>query len=259
MQILSHSRALISTLFLVLVSPAYGDGPVGEHVNDLRGHLDEYAGETKWLIAQVRNVVDSYAEFGLKAVEPEEVLEHWETVKLHSAIESNYVPLYASIWQGLFSVKTGIENEKPIEAVRNELVDLEHALWQSLGAVKLAAEYQDQGLLKEVQTRQAITPSAILIEIKQSLDRVLAKYAERLQGEALQVTQKTYQERFEAVEGRLIEQDAELTEELEIYFNVHLPQAIQRAEGTDEVRAIIDAMKGKIDKARELIKDAEKT
>ena len=60
-------------------------------------------------------------------------------------------------------------------------------------------------------------------------------------------------------EGVLIEQDAELVEDLEIDFNVRLPKSIQDGKTVDEVRSVILAMQEKLDTARNLLKEAEKS
>jgi hypothetical protein len=235
----------------------HADGAVGEHVNELKSHLDEYTKEVEWMISQITTMVDTYEKKGMKAAKPEMVVDHWEAVKFHSAIETNYIPLYASIWQGLFAVRRSIEGEESVDVVRGHLADLDRVLYQSLGAVKLAAQFQDQGLLQEVATREATTPAATLVEVKQKLDRVLAKYAEKLSDEAIEIIQDTYLTRFEGVEGVLIEQDADLVEDLEIDFNVRLPKAIQDGKSVDDVRTVILAMQGKLDTARALLKDVE--
>ena len=109
--------------------------------------------------------------------------------------------------------------------IRAELTSLEEVLWQSLGAVKLAAQFQKQGLLEKTQTREGIFPSAILIEIKQRLDRAFAKYAEKLADDALKIVQETYLTRFEQIERTLIEQGAELVEDLQsILMLIYLMQ-----------------------------------
>jgi hypothetical protein len=59
------------------------------------------------------------------------------------------------------------------------------------------------------------------------------------------------------VEGVLIEQDADLVEDLEVDFNVRLPKAIQDGKTIDEVREVILAMQAKLDQARALLKTAE--
>ncbi|MEM0953783.1 MAG: hypothetical protein AAGI24_06555 [Pseudomonadota bacterium] len=248
----------MACICLVLPAQLRADGAVGEHVNDLSGHLEEYAGEVEWLLTNVGAMVTTYAAEGAAAAKPERVVDFWEEVKFHSAIESNYVPLYASIWQGLFAVRGAIEEGQPEADVRSALAQLEQTLWEALGAVKMASQFQDQGLLQAVATREAITPTATLIEIKQRLDRILAKYAEQLSDEAIKLVQEAYLTRFEGVEGALIEQDAELVEVLEIDFNVTLPKAIQDGASIDDVRGIIVDMQAKLDKARVLLKEAER-
>jgi hypothetical protein len=239
---------------------ALANGAIGEHVNNLQGHLGQYTEEVDWLITKVDGIVDTYETSGQEAAKADAVLEHWEAVDLHGAIESNYVPVYAAIWQGLFGVKQAIDNKEPITVVREEQAKLEQALWQALGAVKLAAQYQQKGLLARVKSLDAgsLTPPETLEEIKHQLDRVVAKYAEKLPDAAKNIVYDTYLQRFEGVEGLLIAQDADLVEDLEKDFNVTLPQALDRKASVDEVKQVIQAMQAKLDKAKSLLLAAEK-
>ena len=59
------------------------------------------------------------------------------------------------------------------------------------------------------------------------------------------------------MEGELIEQDADLVEDLEVDFNVTLPKAIQDAKSVDHVREVVAAMQIKLDRAKTLLRDAE--
>ncbi len=251
-------RAAALVVFgLFFSSVAHADGAIGEHVNDLKGHLDEYTEEVTWLLDKVGGIVDTYEKSGAKAAKPEAVVDHWEAVDFHSAIETNYIPLYASIWQGLFGVRLAIEEEKPVAQVRAEYEKLESALWQSLGAVKVAADYQARGLLPAVANTEAASPVETVDIIKRELHRVVAKYAEKLPDEALEVVQQTYLTRFEGIEGDLIAFDADLVEDLEIDFNVRLPKAIEGGKTVDEVRGVVEAMQGKMDRCKALLEAAE--
>jgi len=98
---------------------------------------------------------------------------------------------------------------------------------------------------------------ATLDEVKHRLDRVVAKYAEQLVDEATSIVHETYANRFEGVEGELIEQDADLVADLEKDFNVTLPQALQRGASMDQVREVVNAMHGKLDRAKSLLAKAE--
>jgi DNA anti-recombination protein RmuC len=256
-----RNLALVAGILAALLSgQALANGAIGEHVNNLQGHLEQYTEEVDWLITKVDGIVDTYETSGQKAAKVDAVLEHWEAVDFHAAIETNYVPVYASIWQGLFGVKQAIDNNAPIAVVREEQAKLEQALWQALGAVKLAAQYQQKGLLAQVKPleSESTTPPETLEEIKHQLDRVVAKYAEQLPDAAKNIVHDTYLHRFEGVEGLLIAQDAALVEGLEKDFNVTLPQALDRKVSVDEVQQVVQAMQAKLDKAKSLLLTAEK-
>ena len=212
------------------------------------------------MIGKVDGIVDRYEAKGQKAAKAETVVDIWEEVDFHSAIETNYVPLYASIWQGLFGVKTAVDNKAPVKQVRAEQAKLEQVLWQALGAVKVAAQYQSQGMLPEIQTteKEPSTPQETIVDITHRLDKVVAKYAEQLSDAAKSIVYDTYQHRFEGIEGALIEQDANLVLELEKDFNVVLPNAISGNKTVDDVRSVVEAMKNKLERAGKLLAQAEK-
>ncbi|MCW8876784.1 MAG: hypothetical protein OQJ89_12350 [Kangiellaceae bacterium] len=240
---------------------AFAGGPVGDHVNHLSDNLDKYTEEVNWLIKKVDGIVVRYEKSGAKEAKADAVVDHWEAVKFHAAIESNYVPVYAAIWQGLFGVKESIDNGKPMAAVRVEQHKLEQALWQALGAVKLAAQFQERGLLTKVALREGGPTNSVeaLDQVKMRLDRVVAKFAEKLVKESVDIVHDTYLNLFEGVEGDLIAINADLVEDLEKDFNVTLPKAIQgKKSSVDDVRRVVDLMHGKIDIARALLTEKDK-
>ena len=240
--------------------PVMANGPIGEHVNHLKANIKDYAEEVQWMVGKVDVMVSSFERQGAKDINTDDLIEYWESVKFHSAIETNYVPVYASIWQGLYGIKMAIDNNEPATAVRSHQAVMNQALYEGLGAVKLAAQYQQKGLLSAVKTTAtaAMTQSATIDEIKHKLDRVVAKYAERLGEEATSIVHDTYLHLFEGVEGTLIEQDANLVEELEKDFNVILPKAIAEGKSVDEVRDVVVTMQAKLDRSKTLIEKAEK-
>jgi hypothetical protein len=257
-KILGASLLLASAF---LVQPVFANGPIGEHVNHLKANLKNYTQDVEWMIASVDTMISDYDSKGAKAVNSDDLIQYWESVKFHSAIETNFVPVYASIWQGLYGIKMAIDNKQPASDVRNQQKAMNVALWQGLGAIKLAAKYQEKGLLKSIKATETkeMTQSATIDEIKHRLDRVVAKYAERLSDEATDIVHATYLHLFESVEGTLIEQDANLVEILEKDFNVTLPQAISANKSVDEVRDVISDMQTKLDRAQVLIEKAEKS
>jgi len=253
---LPNSIPALALAALLGAGNAAANGPIGDHVNDLQAHLLEYGDEVGWLIERIDGIVDAYESGGLAAANPEAIVEHWEEVIFHAAIETSYIPVYASIWQGLFGVRQAIEAEAPIGEVRVQQAMLEQSLWQGLGAVKMAAQFQQRGLSAVIEVTEATTPAETVDEIKQRLDRVVAKYAERLPEEAVSIVFDTYLTRFEGVEGMLIEQDAELVVDLEFDFNVTLPQALEGGAGLDQVRGVVLSMQSKLDRAKSLLEEA---
>lgn len=96
---------LASAVTLAMVSgKAMANGEIGDHVNNLHAHIGEYTEEVHWLESKFGSVVDAYEEKD-KALKTDALIEYWEEVDFHSAIETQYVPIYASIWQGIYGVK----------------------------------------------------------------------------------------------------------------------------------------------------------
>jgi hypothetical protein len=238
------------TAFSVLAN-----GAVGDHVNHLSDNIKKYEEEVNWLSSKVEEIVAIYQKSGPKAANASALMEHWEAVDFHPAIESNYVLIYASIWQGLYAVKDSIDNKTPIDNVKAEQVKLEKALWQALGAVKMAAKFQDDGLLVKVKTTTSAPTNSIeaLAVIDKNLHKVVAKYAEKLIDTATTIVHDTYLNLFEGVEGELIALDANLVEDLEKDFNVTLPKAIKEKKTVEQVRTIVVAMSEKLSKAKALL------
>ncbi len=242
----------------LLAGQALANGEIGDHVNNLHDHLKEYSEEVHWLVGKYDSVVNEYEAKG-KDVNSDALIEFWEEVAFHSAIETQYVPIYATIWQGIYGVKMAIDDGADIAVVRQEQDKLNQALWQALGAVKLASQYQKKGLIAAVQTteKEPTTAPEVLEDIKLRLDRVVAKYAEQLTEVATTLVHDTYLQRFEGVEGALIAVNADLVEDLEKDFNVTLPQAISQDKGVDAVRSVVESMQEKIDVAKALLEAAE--
>lgn len=257
-------RKLLNSFLIVtaiLSANVMAGGPVGDHVNHLSKNLSTYEKEVNWLLGKLDGMVINYENAGLKPDNTDAIIEHWEAVKFHAAIESNYVLIYASIWQGLFSVKEAMDAKKPIADVKLALNNLSRVLWQGLGAVKMAASFQDKGLLAQVQTREGAPSNAkeALDAIKSQLNKVVAKYAEKLNDTSVKMVAETYLNLFEGVEGELIALDANLVESLEKDFNVVLPNAIKANATVDSVRKIIQSMTSKVDQASALIEASKKT
>lgn len=249
---------------LLLVVPLFSqhthaNGEITDQVNHLQEHISDYTKEVHWLLDKYKAEVDTYEMQGQDAVNTQKLIDFWEEVDFHAAIETQFIPIYANIWQAIYGIKQGIDEGKPVKEVRRQQDKLSQALWQALGAVKLAASYQQRGLIEKIKTAE-VEPTHgpdIIEDIKSRLDRVVAKYAEQLTDVAISLVHDTYLQRFEGIEGALIEQDAQLVEDLEKDFNVTLPQVIEGKESVDQVRQVVEMMKQKLNKAKQLLVDAE--
>jgi len=254
--------SLILTFFFggaLFSHQAIANGEITDQVNHLQDHISEYTEEVHWLLDNYNSVVDTYEKQGQEATQTQKLIDLWEEVNFHAAIETQFIPIYANIWQAIYGIKQGIEDGESVEKVRQQQEKLNQALWQALGAVKLAASYQQRGLIEKIQTTEVEPTSGpeTIDDIKGRLDQVVAKYAEQLSEVAITLVHDTYLQRFEGIEGALIEQDAKLVEDLEKDFNVTLPQAIEGAKSVDEVRQVVEVMKQKLNKAKQLLVEAE--
>ena len=251
-------KALALTLVIALAPlTAMASGEIGEHVEDLKAHLGEYETEVKDFNQKVDGLVESYAENGAESTDTEQLIEWWEAVKFHAAVEVNYVPVYASIWQGIYGVKEAIDAGEPVSDVRAQQRSLEQAMWKGMGAVMLASKHQAEGGTSGSGEGGKVSGSAAVDRILTNLDEVTIEYAENESEEATEIIHNTYLNLFEGIEGALIEQDAELVEDLEKDFNVGLPKLIENGASVSEVTDYVKTMKGKLDRAQKLLKKGE--
>lgn len=252
--------SLLLFAMVLPVSGAWASGEIGDHVNNLKAHIGEYEKNVEWFMGRVDGMVETYAAKGGDAVDTGKLIDWWEAdLKYHAAIETQYPPLYASIWQGIYGVKQAIEQGQSADAVRAQRDALERALWQGLGAVKLAASEQASGGGKpESSTKAPQSGSATMKQIRANLDQVVDQYRDGAADEAKDLVHSTYAQLFEGVEGALIEQDADLVEDLEKDFNVTLPQLIESGAPVADVADAVDTMDKKLNRARKLLEKAER-
>ncbi len=246
--------ACVATLWSPVTS---ANGTITNQVNHLSDHLNQYQEEVEWLNIKFAGVVDGYGAKGNEGVKVNtaQLIEFWEQVDFHSAIETQHVPTYASIWQGIYGIKSSIDAGDPVDQVRAHQKQLNQALWQGLGAVKLAAQYQQRGWAPKVQTTEVepSSPDEIVEDIINRLDRVVAKHAEQLNQVAVSLVHETYEKRFESIESALKQQDHDLAEALEKDFVVTLPQLLKGKGSVDQVRAVINGMKKQLMGAKALL------
>ncbi len=136
-------------------SPAFAHGEIdAEHLDEFHLHLDDYEEEVEELVAEIRAIASAGAGGDSAAPAPDELVEHWEEVGVHGAIETKASVTYPDIWQALVVFKQAVEEARGAEAVSAAADELEAALWQGYGALRLAAASVDEGADQEVRTRQ---------------------------------------------------------------------------------------------------------
>lgn len=252
---LAAAAALALLVFTVpLAGPARANGDVGEHVHDLSAHLDEYSNEVRDLVSKLDALVERYQEKGSNGVKTQQLIDWWEDVKVHGAVEVNHVPVYAAIWQGIYGVKEAIEKGKPVADVRAQQQALESAWWQGLGVVKMAAKQQAE----KPAAKKSAAKAGTIEEILGNLEKVAELHAGGKASKAVELVHDTYLNLFEGIEGELIEQDADLVVDLEKDFNVTLPKALESGAGAGDVEGVIAAMTKKLRKADKLLTRARK-
>lgn len=125
-------------------SPALAHGEVDEgHLEEFHLHLDDYEEEVEALIGDVRGIVSARSDGRSAGPGVDELIEHWEEVGVHAAIETKATVTYPDIWQTLVAFRQAVEKDRDADAVATAARDLEAALWQGYGALRLAATYAD--------------------------------------------------------------------------------------------------------------------
>lgn len=241
-------------LTLLLVGTAHGHGTAGEHVEHFADNLDAYAEDVDSLTATLDDIV---AEDG----DLDSFVEQWEHVRYHAAVETVATPLYPPIWAAISQLRTALEEDASADEIQQRAYALKAALHQGLGALKWAAAegagsaesaHGDSGTGNghdhaEHDGQQPV--EAIISDLEQAVKRYESGDAEAAQ----KLVQKTYLQRFEALEGDLIEGDAELVAMLEEDFNGHLPVLMREGAAISEVRERLDIMRDRLQRAEELL------
>ena len=110
-----------------------------EKLASFQDHMDEYEAEVGELVAAVDAIVADFGAGSLGEGRVEALIEQWEAVAVHEAIEYKVTIAYPGIWQGIVGLKQAVDGGKSAEAVAASGERLKAALWQGLGALRLAA------------------------------------------------------------------------------------------------------------------------
>lgn len=250
--------SLLASLALALL-PASGalfaHGDVD--VDDFQLHLDDYEAEVLELSADVDALVADALAGAATGAALEALIDHWEEVGVHAAIESKSPPLYPGIWQALIAFREAVAGDAGESALAERADAVRAALWQGLGGVKLAASQVADGAAATADPgSEPAAAAATIAAIGEALDAAAAAYAEGDLDRAESLIHDAYMNRFEGLEGALIAEDAALVSDLEEAFNARLPLLMQRGADLETVRAEVRAIRESLARAGVLLREA---
>jgi len=248
----SAAVVAVALVLLPLSGTALAHGAGSEQAAEFEQHLDEYAGEINDMLANVSAIVAAYEPGNSNDEQLNALIEQWESVHFHEALETNAMPLYPPIWAALGTFSSALKEGASEQVVRARADDIAAALWQGYGGLKLLAARQDQNRTPR-QPPAAASGDAVIETINSNLDQVLTLYKKGESDAAQKLIYDTYMNYFEGIEGDLIEQDAALVTGLEADFNATLPLLLKNDAPAEEVAAQIDAMQADLGTARELL------
>ncbi|MFP4131320.1 MAG: hypothetical protein ACLFTX_07790 [Thiohalospira sp.] len=128
---------------LLLPTGAAAHGEAGEHVEEFREHMDDYATEVRTLVDRVEAV----ARDGADEAETEEavnrLVETWEGAEFHEAVEEVASPLYPPIWQAINGLRDAVDKGAEAAQVRKRADRVIAAFHEGMGGLRLEAADDD--------------------------------------------------------------------------------------------------------------------
>lgn len=237
---------------VLVPAAALAHGEKGEHVASFQDHLDDYEADVEELASRLDELVERYRRDS-EAVDVDELVEAWEEVEYHAAVEEVATPLYPAIWQAIGGLRQAVKNGEDAETVRAKADRMVAALREGLGGLKLKARMQKATGTEGPDGDTASGPHAAFERIRQHLDEAVAAYDGGDPEEAKALIRDAYFNAFEGLEGGLIEEDPALVARLEEAFNAGLPGRINEGAATAKVRAKVASMKEELAEAEALL------
>jgi len=260
-----HPRSLLHALGLfclaALAAPAaFGHGEVDKDmIAEFQLHLDDFREDVRHLIEELDPVVEAHAAGKDTEAAVAELIEHWEEVGLHAAVESKAMALYPGIWQAIIALQQAAGNDRSTAEVAAAAERVKAALWEGFGAVRLAASQLEDGTAPAMAVDELLSGPETVDRIIADLEQAVAAYRADELSKAESLIHQTYMSRFEGLEGDLIARDPALVSSLEKDFNATLPLLMQKGAALPEVNATLAAMKRQLETASDILEDVEQS
>ena len=249
---------LIVAVALAPLSGVYAHGEYDAELDELHEHIDDYRAEVERLIGEAEAIVETHRKGGDAAAMVPALIDSWEDVGIHGAIELHASLTYPGVWQGIVGLQEAVESDADTDRVQAAADELAAALWQGLGAVRLVASRVESGEFARAPNEPPEGDTGEQIaHIQDELKQAVAAYDDGDLERAEKLIHGAYMQRFEFLEGGLIAQDAALVEDLEMDFNARLPQLMRQGADLDAVRAKLHDMLADLDRAGQLLTAAE--
>lgn len=141
------NRSLIAAAFgaTLLSMPAFADGDVGEHVETYWQHMEEYSADVDRMDRTLGELVVEAKKGEFDENDVDHLIEVWEEVKVHGAIEVVVTPLYPAIREGINAVRRAAAGEASPEVVEAAAKQTSTALHEGLGALRFATYQYETG------------------------------------------------------------------------------------------------------------------
>ncbi len=249
----SRRAISVALLFLLaIVTPAFAQESNGDSVAQADAlDVDHYEQEVAGMLDTTDTIVADYAQGDDVTHRVDELVDTWENVDFHEALETNAILLYPPIWIALGGLREAVDVPGAVPDARQWQSRLNAALYEALGALKLVASRPEASAAPTSTAGDDDRPTITIIQ--DNLNQVGTRYRNGDADGARTLIHQTYMQRFEGVEGDLIEQDADLVTDLEMDFNATLPLLIDKSAPADKVDAQIETMNGKLDRAQTLM------
>lgn len=254
------TAGLLAGLALFPAAPAFGHGEVDEDMlAEFQLHLDDYREDVEHLIEELAPIVDAHAAGRDTGDAMAELIEHWEDVAIHAAIETRATVTYPTVWQAVIGLQQATSGGADAAAVQAAAERVKAALWQGYGAVRLAASQVGQATAAPAESEPPASGPETVARIIEDLEAAVAAYRDDELSRAEGLIHAAYMNRFEGLEGDLIARDPELVSRLEKDFNATLPLLMQQGAPLARVNEQLDAMRAQLETASRILEDVEQS